>query len=125
MLVFTAWPDFQVGDVITQYTHTCSDAAVHEQLIEGWSPRWQQLHEVRPEHWTRIIRFIQRFMPSFEFVLPDIAPAQLIRTVKRSKPTAARGPDGYAKQDLLNMSPSHIAWLSLTMSIGHGSCYKV
>ena len=111
LLVFHKWPDLQVGDVIVQHTHTSSDAEVHEQLIDLWKPRWQQLHEINPDHWTRVTNFIQSYMPSFEFVLPDITPAQWMRTVKRFKPSAARGADGFAKQDLLNMSPAHISWL--------------
>ena len=55
--------------------------------------------------------FIQSSMPSFQFELPDITPAQWMRTVKRFKPTAARGADGFAKRDLLHMSPTHVAWL--------------
>ena len=111
LLVFTMWPDIEVGDVITQSTQTSSDAQIHDQLIALWKPRWQQLHEVEPEHWSRVMGFIQSSMPSFQFELPDITPAQWMRTVKRFKPTAARGADGFAKRDLLHMSPTHVAWL--------------
>ena len=108
MLVFNIWPDIQAGDVLTQSLH---DAEVHDKLVELWKPRWQQLHEVHPDLWTRITGFIGSYMPSFEFVLPDITPEQWMRTVKRFKPSAARGADGYAKQDLLHMSPAHVRWL--------------
>ena len=59
LLTFTHWPDLQVGDVITQSSHTTSDAEVHEQLTALWKPRWQQLQAVDPTHWSRIINFIQ------------------------------------------------------------------
>lgn len=111
MLVFKQWPNLAVGDVLTQASHTSSDAQVHEQLIDLWKPRWQQLHAVDPDHWSRITGFIQSYMPSFDFVLPDITLDQWMRTVKRFKPNAARGADGFAKRDLLNMSRMHVNWL--------------
>ena len=111
MIVFSVWPDLQVGHTLTQSTHTRSDDEVHQKLFELWQPRWQQMHEVDPSTWDRIVGFVQNFMPSFSFSLPDITPEQWLRTVRRFKPTAARGADGYAKKDLLYMSPVHISWL--------------
>eukprot|EP00435_Cladocopium_sp_Y103_P032036 s2378_g8.t1 len=111
MLVFSSWPDVQVGHTLTQSTHTRSDDDVHQKLIELWQPRWQQLQAVDPSDWERISGFVQHFMPSFSFCLPDITPAQWMKTVRRFKPKAARGADGYAKLDLLHMSPVHVTWL--------------
>ncbi|CAE7303526.1 rnhA [Symbiodinium pilosum] len=45
--------------------------------------RWNQHVEIRPEHWDRI--------------------QQWLCTVRKLKKTAARGPDAYARLDLLNM----------------------
>jgi hypothetical protein len=111
MLVLHVWPPLQEGDVLVQSHHTSSDAEVHEQLINIWQPRWQQMQGASNDLWTRITGFIGSYMPKFVFDLPDITPAEWLRTVRRFKPTAARGADGYAKRDLLHVSPVHISWL--------------
>eukprot|EP00435_Cladocopium_sp_Y103_P020522 s3739_g5.t1 len=111
MLVFSTWPDVQVGHTLTQSSHTRSDDDVHQQLIELSVGATVVLQAVAPSDWERITGFVQHFMPSFSFSLPDISPDQWMRSVRRFKPKAARGADGYAKQDLLHMSPVHITWL--------------
>eukprot|EP00435_Cladocopium_sp_Y103_P012254 s2578_g3.t1 len=111
MLVFKSWPDLQVGDELVMLTQTRTDADVHQKLIDLWRPRWQQLHAVNPDFWSRITGFIRSYMPRFDFSVSDITPQEWMKTVKRFKPTAARGADGFAKRDLLHMSPLHVSFL--------------
>ena len=74
--------------------------------------------------------FIQSSMPNFQFELPDITPAQWMRTIKKFKPTAARGADGFCQKKPL----THVSFtcsmaasffdeeLSLKIWTGHFSC---
>ena len=45
-------------------------------------------------------------MPHHSFKLPPIDVDMWNMAVRRFKPRAARGPDGFAKEDLVNMPPS-------------------
>ena len=103
MVVFREWPNLVVGDVITCQTHTKSDGEVHSKLIELWQPRWKKLQAVDPSILERASNFVGNFVPQNYFEVSDIQPAEWYRAVSRLKPTAARGPDGFAKLDLLRM----------------------
>ena len=103
MIVFEQWPDLDNGSTLIQQAHTRSDEQVHHQLLSVWKPRWQLQHGVDPSIMERATNFVQQFVPSFDFDLPDITPHQWYRSVARLKPQAARGPDGFARLDLLKM----------------------
>ena len=47
-------------------------------------------------------------LPRFEFKFEDISVELWLQAVRRFRPRAARGPDGFAKQDLLLMPHSMI-----------------
>ena len=49
----------------------------------------------------RIISFVQAFLPTHHFEIPSLTPESWKRSVRRFKPQAARGADGYHKLDLL------------------------
>lgn len=103
MVVFQDWPDLNVGDVLIHHAHARSDEQVHSQLIDVWRPRWQRLQEVDGSTLDRLTGFVQHFMPKHSFQLGDITPDEWYKSVARLKPQAARGPDGFARLDLLKM----------------------
>ena len=108
MIVFDRWPELQVGDSLLHQVHTTSDDQVHEKLIELWKPRWNKLQAVESSIWERASSFVQTFMPRLDLDLPDISSTDWYRAVARLKPRAARGPDGFARLDLLHMSLFHV-----------------
>ena len=111
LVLFSSWPDLQVGDQLIQHTHTSSDSGVHDALLSLWKPRWQNPQMLSPEDWTRVTNFVRAFMPSFHFVLEDITEDEWRAAVRRLKDRAAVGVDGFSKADLRNMSSFHLRHL--------------
>ena len=103
LVVFKHWPNLEVGHTLVHQTHTTTDDEVHQRLIELWRPRWNQAQHVDDAVLARVSNFVQAYMPRFDFSLQDITPEDWYATVKRLKPCAARGTDGFARSDLLHM----------------------
>ena len=84
---------------------------IFAEFIKLWQPRWNQHANMRPEHWARILGFTRFLRPQASFVFPPLNVAQWMRAVQRLKPSAARGPEAYARLDLLHMAPCYVAQL--------------
>ena len=109
------------GEVLTQRTHYDTPEEIHEQLSKLWKPRWLSTTSPSQSDWDRIISFVQAFMPTHHFEIPSLTPESWKRSVRRFKPQAARGADGYHKLDLQNMpAPTTTALLSLFDAIEQG-----
>ena len=81
---------------------------VFQEFIDLWQPRWNQNAQMRPEHWTRILNFTRFLRPVASFDFPLLHRTQWLQAIHKMKKTAARGPDAYARLDLLNMAPCHV-----------------
>ena len=103
LIVFDEWPELLVGTTLVYQSHTKSDEEAHQKLLEVWQPRWQRSIGVDDSILERAMNFVQNFVPKLNFELNDITPNEWYKTVARLKPQAARGPDGYARLDLLKM----------------------
>ena len=97
--------------VIEQEQFVSEPEHVFHEFIKLWQPRWNQHSELQPEHWTRILNFTRFLRPVASFDFPPIHEAQWLRAVHRLKKHAARGPDAYARLDLLHMAPCHVTQL--------------
>ena len=82
--------------------------SVFQEFIRLWRPRWNQHEDVGPEHWHRVLNFARFLTPIASFDFPAIHRDQWLQAVRKLKKQAARGPDGYARADLLNMAPSYV-----------------
>ncbi|OLQ12995.1 LINE-1 reverse transcriptase-like [Symbiodinium microadriaticum] len=82
-----------------QYVSTTED--VQSEFVRFWTLRWNKT--VCPGQWQRILDFTRAFLPRLACPLQPITPAMWRAAIKRFKPRAARGPDGYSRDDLLNM----------------------
>ncbi|CAE7028137.1 unnamed protein product [Symbiodinium sp. CCMP2592] len=71
-----------------------------------WAPRWQLHSAATPPDWQRFMDFVIAFLPQHRIELPDITPEVWTQAIHRFKPRAARGPDGWARADLLNLPRS-------------------
>ena len=121
LVVFKQWPALTVGQTLTHQLHTSTDAEVHHKLLELWQPRWNQAQQVDGAVLARVGNFVQAFMPRFDFSLQDITPEEWYATVRRLKPSAAKGTDGFARLDLLHMPLVFVQiLLNFLMDIEHG-----
>ena len=93
----------EVGDEIQQQ-HTISDIpTIHAELLKYWQRTWCAMESVDASTWQRVTGFFQAYMPQLEFALAPISVTEWRKTLKRFKPTAARGVDGFSHEDLLAM----------------------
>ena len=96
---------------------------VHTEFIRLWGPRWQKHADLREADWTRLMDFARSYLPTGRMELGPITLHQWRQQLRRFKPRAARGPDGWARQDLLNMPrPQTLALLAFLDSVELGGC---
>ncbi|CAE7399060.1 Pol [Symbiodinium necroappetens] len=84
---------------------------LHDEFVSLWAPRWQQHANASPSDWQRFLDFAAAYLPRHQFDLPDIDVQTWNKALKRFRPRAARGPDGWAKADLINLPPPRTAEL--------------
>ena len=65
-----------------------------------WGPRWQRHADCAPEAWQRALDFAAAHLPTGDFELQPLTLHMWTKALKRFRPWAARGPDGFAAQDL-------------------------
>eukprot|EP00435_Cladocopium_sp_Y103_P040678 s434_g11.t1 len=122
LLVFHELPALSVGDSLDFHCHTANIEQVHQCLADFWTPRWSPAVLHHDEVWHRMTNFVNHFMPKIPLVLPPLTIDMWTRALKRFKPQAARGADGWARLDLLNMSPAHMSQLlNMLMAIEAGA----
>ncbi|CAE7803672.1 DHX57 [Symbiodinium sp. CCMP2592] len=93
------------GQELEQTQTLSSVPDIHSEFVSLWASRWQQHATLTAPDWQRFLAFAAAFLPRQVFSLPRISVEDWLRAVKRFRPRAARGPDGWAKADLLNMPP--------------------
>ena len=84
------------------------EAVIQSRLAQLWSPRWNKHVEVPGSHWNQIIDFARTHLPQDPFDLPDISVADWKKAVHQFKTTAASGPCGWSREDLLNLTTHQI-----------------
>eukprot|EP00435_Cladocopium_sp_Y103_P032643 s1338_g8.t1 len=111
-----------VGDEVTQRIFLTDVNDVLTAFEEYWTPRWSMLAQIPTDQWQRIVGFASHYMPQYQFVCPDLDLASWRSIVKKFKPSAARGPDGFSKDDLKMMPPEYVRpLLELLSSVEHGT----
>ncbi|CAE7270136.1 aquIMA [Symbiodinium sp. CCMP2592] len=80
---------------------------VQNEFEKLWSSYWGRFSDPAAVDWSRVTAFAQAFLPRSSLALPPIDLPQWRAAIKRFKPRAARGADGIARLDLLNMSDAH------------------
>ena len=65
-----------------------------------WGPRWQKHASCAPEDWQRALDFAAAHLPSGSIALPPLTLPMWRQALKRFRQWVARGPDGFAAQDL-------------------------
>ena len=92
------------GSILVQRFFYATTEMLHAKLVDFWKPRWQRECSVSSEQWARIASFTKAYMPSLEVDWRRLGAEDYRAAAKRMKRTAARGPDGNAREDVLHMS---------------------
>ena len=88
-------------DMLVHQTST-----INERLVELWSQRWQRHADVPLTSWQRIFQFAGAQLPLGSFSFPDLTYEMWIIGLKHFRPCAARGPDGWSREDLMRLPRS-------------------
>ncbi|CAE7325636.1 unnamed protein product [Symbiodinium sp. CCMP2456] len=99
------------GQELEQCQTLSSVSDVQSEFVSLWAGRWQKHATFTATHWQRFLAFASAYLPCQAFSLPRIEAADWLRAVRRFRPRAARGPDGWAKADLLHMPHDRIQQL--------------
>ena len=93
----------EVGSVLTQRIFVSNLADMHTTLSDFWKLRWQGEAQLPEAQWQRITAFAGRYLPRLELQWPKLEPEMLKHTAGRMKVKAARGTDGVARSDVINL----------------------
>eukprot|EP00435_Cladocopium_sp_Y103_P073834 s627_g45.t1 len=99
------------GDELVQRYFLTDTNDVLSAFAEHWKPRWNSLAQVSDHDWQRITGFARHYMLQLHFDWRPLDEVTWRKTVKRFKPRAARGPDGFSKEDLTCMPTSFLSAL--------------
>ncbi|CAJ1381605.1 unnamed protein product [Effrenium voratum] len=88
----------------------------HINDIHSSSSSWNTSTRLSNEELTRIASFVQAYIPKGHFPCEPITVSMWDDTLKKYRPHAAKGADGFALQDLRQMHPGHkqqlVKWLN-------------
>ena len=90
----------QVGDILCQHQTIADVPTLHQRLLTYWRQTWCAMEQVPPDVWQRVTAFFKAYVPALNLTVPELNQKDWKRTIKRFKPTAARGVDGISHLDL-------------------------
>ena len=93
----------EVGSVFTQRIFVSDIEEMHKMLTDFWKRRWQGADELPADQWQRITAFARTHMPQLQIELPQLEAQMIKESAQRMKIQAARGMDGVARADILNL----------------------
>eukprot|EP00435_Cladocopium_sp_Y103_P037022 s2118_g9.t1 len=91
---------FEIEDEFVQRIFISDVNDVLDSFTQHWQPRWNLFTQLPDEVWDRVTKFTAAHMPTLQFQLPTLDAEIWPKTVSKFRPRAARGPDGFSKQDL-------------------------
>ena len=103
--------EIDIGDTLVQHIFHSTVQQVQTQLVDFWKPRWQRCADIPPDQWQRIVAFVDAYFPTFELQLDPISLTDWRATIIHMKQRAARGLDGFSRDDMKWMDQSHTEWL--------------
>ena len=95
------------GQTLTCHTMVHKTAELHQRLQDLWKPMWNKHQDVPNSNWQEIVDFACQNTPSGQIDLPPITEQDWHRAVSKFKTTAASGPCGWTRSDILHMTPEH------------------
>ena len=91
----------QVGDSLRQEKVVSTDQGLLQEFASVWKDRWFKHSHVLPSQWDDICAFARRHFRPVHWDFPEWTLARVRSTLKGRKKTAATGPDGISRHDLL------------------------
>ena len=83
-----------------------STVEINERLEALWTSRWNKHIDVPAEYWSRAMQFSRLHLPEGNMHWPPLTYEMWVSGLKKFKPRAARGPDGWSREDLLHLPRS-------------------
>ena len=117
----------QVGDRVLQDEYIGELSQLFHQFGEQWSARWDRHIHTDDSYWEPIIAVATQVLdPPPHMSYNPISYDEWTSALRRKKKRSAVGPDGYAKEDLLNMP----RWLTdrllqMLTDIEHGATWPI
>ena len=99
------------GDELVQRIFLTDTNDILKAFAEHWKSRWSMMTNVTDDDWNRMVSFAQHYMPTNVFTWEPLAVDSWQRVVRKFKSNAARGPDGFSKDDLQKMPSTHTSAL--------------
>ena len=96
----------EVMDPLTQHQFLSKTQDLHDELTALWKPRWNATPKLSDADWKRFLDFTQAFIPKVAFQVDDISLTAWKRGLRRFKPRAAVGVDGFSHLDLQQLPDS-------------------
>ena len=93
----------QVDSELEQTQILSSKSDVQFEFESLWSSYWGKYAGLSASDWPRFVGFAKAFIPPGNMSLIPLSLDMWKRALRRLKPRAARGADGFARQDLLHM----------------------
>ena len=97
---------YKIGDCIRQTQVSSEIPVLFEIFRKEWEPRWNRIQEILPSQRAQISNFAREVMPKTEWNFRDWDIPSFQLAVKSKKRTAATGPDGVSRSDLLALPTS-------------------
>ena len=91
------------GQALTCEQLVHSPDEIHRRLEELWSRRWNKHAGTSTEQWQRAFNFACHNLPRGQMEWKPLTYDMWVTGLKRFKARAARGPDGWSREDLLNL----------------------
>ena len=96
--------DCHPGMTVHQESYIGELTQMFQAFADEWQTRWDRHRDVHPNHWDPIMQFFRAAVPEGEpMPYTLITPERWYKTLARKKKKAAIGPDGWARQDLLQL----------------------
>ena len=98
--------DLQPGDEVHQDTVIGDLPTLFERFGSEWASRWDKHRETPETFWDPVMSFIDTAIPQHApMPYQKITAEQILQVIRRKKPSAATGADGWSRQDILHMAP--------------------
>ena len=81
---------------------------IHDKLIQLWSPWWNRHADTPDAFWGPAFAFADQYMQGQPIELPEITHADWHQAIHSFKQTAAAGPDGWTRADLIHCTDDQV-----------------
>ena len=110
------------GQTLACHVVVHDEKEIHQRLAKLWSPRWNKLSDIPPDRWAPIVDFARRTLTPIEISLPPVNVQMWRKAISHFKSSAATGPCGWTRSDMINMTDGQItSLLELFRSIENGN----